>query len=1676
MEREGLSSLSSSPPSVPAGGLSAAAATSPVINKRALLSSSSSKQSSNRANYADEASHQQRINEKIQQSLDELGVTIVSDGDDDDDDEDETEEENDKEKEEEEEGDKEELDVLGELKPAHTPVNGVSHLNTMLERKPTLEVDFMRTLTLPDPVQDKDNLFETSRRLGSNGAEPGSPITEGGSTLRLRKTGFESWLANPNMLLPALHLPAARQEVCLLACRHLSVNQYSATKSLLKSVSVALFAGKTALLLAPPGAPTGLLLQCLAGRLREICTVDETTQQQQSVQVLCSSQDDVLLLHGARTLTVSETLEFYAQLELVAPPGEFVLRVVESLGLQDQSNLAVQALTPSQLRRLALGTKLFSPTKRVLLLHEITNGLGANESQQMMRIVRSACKVLGFTCLVSLQQPSDMLVDAFDQVLVLTSEGELAFAGRTAECVEYFEHHHGGEDVARPGGMSIYEFVMLCTLQAKARPGKTFAESRDGLDYANRVDAALTQKPDPPTSSSPVNSNGRVFCVLARRDWALISRNPTSLKRVICAVAFSIAMASLFGELGDWDLFRNSYLFTIVFFLYSWSALVTLESNFASKLHAAGSASSLQLVALGYASQVATSLPLTVVEALVYSVVSYWWVGLNPHHQSVGFCYFLFVLVAVGANGQALGRLVAFLCPTAGAAQLLAVPYMLLGALVSGFAPSYGAIPVWWQWLNWLNPMSYAMEGLSVNEFLSSSDRAELSPLVADLVGTPRFPLDGYGSLNSPAKVMGFDFGMLLVFALLVDLAGVLAALGFHRLASRQPIAHQLSGAHAGTLQQAIARYFFALKRQAETDDDGDDDDDEGLAPTEAPPLTLSLVDLTLFVKPELVVPLSFDYYYTMALFGLRNCLQRSQPPVRLNRPEAGLQSEHVDGLPVEERIQMKVHRPRGGGADDDGGGAVRERAWSNKLPTDEEETGNHGGALAGETMVVDKVGAAFRAGEVSLLLLSGTGSRSNGAAELLQHMGGTAAMRVSGDMYVNNSTRAADWRRAFVGKHHSFAARLRVREVIESTEVLALLQLDGDELCCDLPLFAQKLVSIGMRLQSPLPQLLLCEEPTLGMDSAESELVAIALGRLTRKLKLITVVSLNQPTRSVFGQFDCVSLLESGKVAYHGAISSFRPFASMEEGGGGGDDGGGGGAAQNWRHVSVIHRQPSGIPNHHGKPQDAGALLVAAPTIGDAVLAYFASLGAPPLRQGFNPADHVLIAIDALLDNGVNVADLFAESREIRDMHQEIAKAVTRPFVPVSETPAATTLGRAVRCNLLVQWRDPVLFAYRAVWTVLCAIFIGTVFFHMPCTLAGAWLRVAALFFVVLAMAAFPLLVGFPYYYHASGGDWKTNAVAATVSELPLHAVLAVVFYAIVYYALGLDTSSEETGYFVLAMFLGNWMLHSFVRAVVLLSPNRELAQGLVGLVLLLSTLLMGFLVPITLMPGGWRWATWLNMFYYLLRGLSVSELSGQYLSLDLVGGGGGQCAPLFPRFQTAAPALAECTAQAYEQLVREFDLVSACSQACATLSCAEQACGGEIGVFARDLVALGRCWDASLGPLFSRLEQYTNASTDLATALTPGLVRGAEAQLDVLAAAGRLWGDSEVLPWFLHTLATGASVVRGETVLAAFGWWSDNNDNTAWWFCTFAVGMFIVGWELLGWLGWLCEARRQR
>ena len=67
------------------------------------------------------------------------------------------------------------------------------------------------------------------------------------------------------------------------------------------------------------------------------------------------------------------------------------------------------------------------------------------------------------------------------------------------------------------------------------------------------------------------------------------------------------------------------------------------------------------------------------------------------------------------------------------------------------------------------------------------------------------------------------------------------------------------------------------------------------------------------------------------------------------------------------------------------------------------------------------------------------------------------------------------------------------------------------------------------------------------------------------------------------------------------------------------------------------------------------------------------------------------------------------------------------------------------------------------------------------------------------------------------------------------------------------------------------------------LATPNEESANGLGGLSVMLSVILMGFLLSYQAMPDGWKWAYWANLFHYILQGLVTNELANTDYHLDL-------------------------------------------------------------------------------------------------------------------------------------------------------------------------------------------------
>jgi len=562
---------------------------------------------------------------------------------------------------------------------------------------------------------------------------------------------------------------------------------------------------------------------------------------------------------------------------------------------------------------------------------------------------------------------------------------------------------------------------------------------------------------------------------------------------------------------------------------------------------------------------------------------------------------------------------------------------------------------------------------------------------------------------------------------------------------------------------------------------------------------------------------------------------------------------------------------------------------------------------------------------------------------------------------------------------------------------------------------------------------------------------------------------------------------------------------------------------------VHVIQRQPSGLQpiDENSTPAIVVADMRPAPTIADTVLAYFAGLGAPPLKQGFNPADHLLLAVDTLEENGVDVSDLYEESKELKQVWEVVAQETKAPRpLPViaSRATFGAQLGLLCKRYFISQWRDPRFTFFRLAWYALTAMFIGTTFIRLGCSLNDAVYRIAALFFAVYAavvpmqVAVVPLVKerAIVYREHVSGtySAWA-DGISRFLVDIPFHAVMAVLFFAIFYYAVGLNTSPEATGYFVLMIFFAFWTLTSFGQVSALLSPNVETANGLAGLVILLSTFLMGFLIPVRLMPNGWKWAVWVNMLYYILQGLCVNELNGQYIQLNL-GSVSFSCGPpemITPySLPTMLPGGALLNADnltstsIHDQVALRgslppqqsasitlpcqdyFDSMSSnftqmvtcverngCADSRSPATCVTVWCGAEVVHF---LTATQEAVGCLPKPIQEVVLQVATClienihEPDPVSICVPNanaIIAFLRKFIPVIRIINKLFGlDGELMNWLLYLFLFGTVFIPANLILWFFGWAHlvDGEGlvaDTQWWYCMFALCMFLVGWETI-------------
>ena len=275
--------------------------------------------------------------------------------------------------------------------------------------------------------------------------------------------------------------------------------QVTETKVVLDEISLVLKPGRMYLVLGPPASGKSTFLRAIAGRLS---TDKDGAQTKGTVTYNGKTFEDKTKFHienaiafidqldcHAPRLTVEETFEYAYQckrggthinfkhvmeseeaLEIAAradSEGLLVNTTLVALGLSHVrktfvGNEDVRGVSGGQRRRVTVGEMLMDSSP-ILCGDEISNGLDAASTFDMIQILMHVGKMQKMTRVISLLQPSPETVALFDDVILL-AEGKLLYAGPISDVENYFARlgYHA------PTHMDVADFLqMLSTPDAQ---------------------------------------------------------------------------------------------------------------------------------------------------------------------------------------------------------------------------------------------------------------------------------------------------------------------------------------------------------------------------------------------------------------------------------------------------------------------------------------------------------------------------------------------------------------------------------------------------------------------------------------------------------------------------------------------------------------------------------------------------------------------------------------------------------------------------------------------------------------------------------------------------------------------------------------------------------------------------------------------------------------------------------------------------------------------------------------------------------------------------------------------------------------------------------------------------------------------------------------------------------
>lgn len=417
------------------------------------------------------------------------------------------------------------------------------------------------------------------------------------------------------------------------------------------------------------------------------------------------------------TATVREALRFSALLRQpkevsVEEKYEYCEKIIDLLEMRPIAGATIgkigEGLNQEQRKRLTIGVELASKPELLLFLDEPTSGLDSAAAFNIIRFLRKLADS-GQALLVTIHQPSAVLFEYFDELLLLKSGGRVVYHGTlgkdSREMIGYFERN-GAKECPHNANPAEYmlEAIGAGNPDYKGQEwGDVWASSPEHNQRSDEIQSMIKERRS--GSSTRATDDDREYAMpLSTQIYFVVKRSFTSYWRTpeyVVGKMFLHVLTGLFNSftfyhIGDSTVDQQSRLFSIFMTLTIAPPLMQqLQPKYLElrQIFQQREARSKIYSWIAFVTgAVLVEIPYSILAGTIY-FQCWWWGAIGRYRSAFDSAYTWLLLMMFELFYIGLGQLVAAMAPNELLASLLLPVFFLFIVSFCGVVVPFAALP-----------------------------------------------------------------------------------------------------------------------------------------------------------------------------------------------------------------------------------------------------------------------------------------------------------------------------------------------------------------------------------------------------------------------------------------------------------------------------------------------------------------------------------------------------------------------------------------------------------------------------------------------------------------------------------------------------------------------------------------------------------------------------------------------------------------------------------------------------------------------------------------------------------------------------------------------------------------------------------------------------------------------